>query len=123
MKCPSCGYDVADNDKKCQNCGQEFSNEARPISRNEIENFEGITIDSDGDKSEQDYRYHEARDNYQSQESVRPRVYVKQFGSSSLLTTLIIGVVIAAFIFFVLPTMLIIGLAIVAVWYILRMFM
>lgn len=123
MKCPACGYDVADNDKKCQNCGQEFSNEARPISRNEIENFDGITIDSEGNKSEQGYSYHEGRGSYQHQEQVRPRVYVKQFGTSSLLTTLIIGVLIAAFIFFVLPTMLIIGLAIVAVWYILRMFM
>lgn len=121
MKCPACGYDVTDNEKKCPNCGQEFNADARPISRQEIENFDGITIESDENKSEQHTRsgYHHSR----SEDSgTRPRVYVKQF-NSGLLGTLLVGALIIAFIFFVLPTILLIGLAIIAVWYVLRLFM
>lgn len=123
MKCPSCGYDVPDNEKKCQNCGQEFDTEVRPISRQEIENFEGITIDSDENGSEQ---ARQSKTEYTSQgsytDNTRPRVYVKQFNSGSLLGTLLIGALILAFVFFVLPTILLIGLAVIAVWYIFRMF-
>lgn len=123
MKCPACGHDVLDNEKKCPNCGQEFNADARPISRQEIENFEGITIESGEKQSDYDQGYGSTRGDYrEQQQNTRPRVYVKQF-NSGLLGTLLVGALIIAFIFFVLPTLLLIGLAIVAVWWVLRLFM
>lgn len=125
MKCPACGHGVLDNDKKCHHCGQEFNAEARPISRQEIENFEGITIESGGSKSGYNDSYESSRSDYTDagrRENVRPRVYVKHF-NSGIWGTLLVGALIIAFIFFVLPTLLLIGLAIAAVWYVLRMFM
>ena len=120
MKCPACGHDVLDNDRQCPNCGQEFNADARPISRQEIESFEGVTIESEEAKSN-DYRRTSSDYDYR-QDQARPRVYVKHF-NGGLWGTLLVGALILAFIFFVLPALLLIGLAIVAVWWLVRLFM
>lgn len=118
MRCPNCSKELEENTTKCEFCGQEFSTEARPMSAQEVSNYQGITLDEENsyERTEQDYRYEQEEPN-------KSRVYVKTVNmSGGLIGTVVFAILLVGLLFFVLPAFLLIGAAVAAIWFVFRMF-
>ncbi|WP_019880270.1 hypothetical protein [Succinispira mobilis] len=123
MKCPKCDQENGLNLDKCGFCGAELTIQARTMSSQERDDFAGVTIDDSGENSESKSRqsWSEREENYQQ----RSRVYVKGFNFGSQqrsLSNILFWLAILAFVFFVLPTFIMIGLAIFAIWFVFNLF-
>ncbi|SMC99127.1 zinc ribbon domain-containing protein [Sporomusa malonica] len=116
MECPNCSAQIEPEASRCQHCGHELA--VKVLSRQERDNFNGITIEEKGD-SDNRRQYAGSGD--------RPRV--KQvniaFDSSSWTGKLIVAAILGLLVFFFLPLFMFVVLAagavLVVVW-LLRMF-
>lgn len=116
MECPNCSGQIEAGAGNCRHCGHELA--VKVLSRQERDNFNGITIEEKGD-SDNRRQYADSGE--------RPRV--KQvniaFDSSSWTGKLIVAAILGLLIFFFLPLMMFIVLAagaVVGVFWLLRMF-
>lgn len=116
MQCASCGLPVGEEETRCPHCGKTVS-PVSVLSPNEREAFNGVTIDQDGDRRSDD-----------RQDNSRERIYFRHVyvgGNSKwsgLVTLLIVGFIIAAFLFFALPVILLLTVSAVILWFIKQLF-
>lgn len=135
MKCDFCGRDVNQGATECPYCHYQFKIDAKVLSPNERDTFEGVTIEEDGsssssssprnEKIEQERGYRQEGRSYgQRQQTEFGRVKVHQFGCGSgiLMTLLILGGILTLF-FFLLPTFLVFAAIGAVVVFVLRLFM
>jgi uncharacterized membrane protein YvbJ len=117
MRCDHCGVILEDEATSCSNCGKPVS-PVSVLSPKERESFAGVTIDQDGSE--------------RSDRSDRPqqqRVYFRQVHMggnnklSGLITLLIIGLVIAIFLFFAVPLIVFLMVGAVVIWILKRLFL
>jgi ribosomal protein L40E len=114
MQCAKCGREIGPQATECPYCASK--GEVRVLSREERENFDGVTL---GDESSAGGDY-----TYESQ-GARNRVYVRQvnFGSggTSIWTKLAIVAVIGLLLFVVLPMFFLFFAAAAVVWFIISL--
>ncbi len=134
MICNFCGHEVDDKVSECPYCHYIFEKDAQVLSSQERDNFDGITIDEEGnadDHSRQNssgnqygngYRTDDTGNPYRQQQNPNIKVYPLGCGSSMLMTLLILGGILALF-FFLLPTFLVFAAIGAVVVFILRLFM
>ena len=106
MKCGFCGREVAKGALECPYCHYRFEVDAQVLTPNERDAFDGVTIEEDG--SIVDNKNVTAGD--------------QGYGSSILMTLLILGGILALF-FFLLPTFIVFAAIGAVVVFILRLFM
>ncbi len=123
MICPNCQRSIDDEQTKCSYCETEVENlDARPMSDQEVSAYQGVTIDQEGNSYEGTSRGSETKQSYQ-QNKANSGVYVKTYNfPGGLFSTIVAMLVIAGVVFFLLPTFLIIAFLLVAVWFVVRMF-
>ncbi|HWR07716.1 zinc ribbon domain-containing protein [Sporomusa sp.] len=118
MECPNCSAHIESGASSCPNCGHELA--VKVLSRQERDNFDGVTIEekNDGDSRR---RY----SSYESSDRARVKGINLVFDSSGWMGKLIVAAIFAVLVFFFLPLLLFILLAVgavlVTVW-LLRMF-
>lgn len=122
MKCPKCNQENDGATLNCKFCGIDLEQQVRPMSSQERDTFVGVTID---DTNADSSKAQEA--NYKQQRSYRGenRGYARSFSFGSeqkLWKNILFWLVILAFVFFVLPTFIMIGLAIFAIWFVFNLF-
>lgn len=130
MKCDFCGHDVSPGTTECPYCHYQFKVDAKVLSPQERDTFEGVTIEEDGSSSisgvsqNEREREREAYNEAYRGQHVNHGIKVHQFGCGSgmLMTLLILGGILALF-FFLLPTFLIFAAVGAVVVFILRLFM
>lgn len=134
MKCGFCGREVDKGVVECPYCHYRFEIDAKVLSPNERDTFEGVTIEEDGTttdnknvKDNNDRQYRESNYSYQGynrQGKQQPNIKVHSFGcgSSILMTLLILGGVLTL-VFFLLPTFIVFAAIGAVVVFILRLFM
>lgn len=112
MRCPNCSEPIQAGTEICPHCGQELA--VTILSREERDNFKGLTIDGDGGNEERHYS------GYQS--SGRPQVkrINLSFDSSGWTGKLLVAIILAILVFFFLPLFLfiVVGVSaiVLAVW-------
>lgn len=111
MQCAECGREMGPQEEKCPHCAGK--GEVRVLSREERENFQGVTL-GDEPAAGGDYTY--------KSEGPSHRVYVRQvnFGAGriSIWTKLIILAVIGLLLFVVLPMFFLFFAAAGVIWFI-----
>lgn len=128
MKCDFCGREVEKGVTECPYCHYQFKIEAKVLSSDERDTFEGVTIEEDGSTTDSSAAAREQREQQQSgsqwQQNVPPRLKVHSYGCGSgmLMTLLILGGILAL-VFFLLPAFLVFAAIGAAVVFILRLFM
>ena len=135
MKCDFCGREVNSGTTECPYCHYQFKIDAKVLSPNERDTFDGVTIEEDGSssssasprraKEEQNREYQQGNRTYgQRQQNGFGGIRVHQFGCGSgiLMTLLILGGILALF-FFLLPTFLVFAAIGAVVVFVLRLFM
>lgn len=118
MRCFKCNREIDDHSGKCTYCEEENAESVRVISKEEIVDYQGVTIDTgSGDQQRQRRQYNQNTGNHQ--------VFIKKIslGSSGWLTKIVILVAlaaIAAFLLFVALPVALIGVGIgIVVWMVL----
>ena len=96
LNCRVCGAKVEMDEEKCLKC-REMESKVQVLTLEEKQDFNGITL-------EQDTQEEEGHNEYQANNG-KPHIYIKQFSISntSLLTKLLVGIILAGFIFVALP--------------------
>lgn len=135
MKCDFCGREASPGTTECPYCHYQFKVDAKVLTPQERDTFDGVTIEEDGSSSSSGYpkNAREQEREYQSeayeQETYRGqrfnngiRVHSFGCGSGLLMTLLILGGILALF-FFLLPTFLIFAAIGAVVFFVLRLFM
>lgn len=116
MRCIHCDFTLTDEATNCPNCGKPVAS-VSVLSPQERESFDGVTIDQDGGERS------ESNDRQQQQ-----RVYFRHVHMggnnklSGLITLLIIGLVIAIFLFFAVPMIVFLMVGAVVMWILNRLF-
>jgi hypothetical protein len=116
MRCVDCDYSLTDEAVSCPNCGKPVA-PVSVLSPQERESFDGVTIDQDGGGRSE-------RNDRQQQQHVHFR-HIRIGGNnklSGLITLLIIGLVIAIFLFFAVPFIVFLMVGAVVMWIINRLF-
>lgn len=117
MRCFKCNREIDEAVGKCTFCEEKDSEAVRIISKEEIVEYQGVTIDTD---SEQEKRRH----SYET-DGGRQQIFVRKIsvGNSSWLTrllTIVIFAAIAAFLLFVALPVALIGIGVgIVVWLVL----
>ena len=124
MRCPKCNQENEIQVNNCNFCGAELIRPVRTMSRQERDTFDGVTIDDEvaTDKSGGTEEPYKQQEYYQAQSG---RVHVRsfKFGSTqSTLKSILFGLVILAFVFLVVPTFIMLGLAVFAIWFVFNLF-
>lgn len=109
MECPNCSAHVEAGAGCCPHCGQELA--VKVLSRQERDNFDGITIEDSSTQGEGQGRY----TGYDPGSRNKVKGINIAFESSGWTGKLIIAAVFALLIFFFLPLLLFILLAVGAV--------
>ena len=138
MKCGFCGREVAKGALECPYCHYRFEVDAKVLTPNERDAFDGVTIEEDGSivdnknvtAGDQGYGRDNAQgqgrgyrnDGYSQQQAPGIKVHTFGCGSSILMTLLILGGILALF-FFLLPTFIVFAAIGAVVVFILRLFM
>ncbi len=116
MQCPNCNENLQFGTDACPHCGHKLA--VTVLSRQERDNFNGITIeDNKYDGHRQDRSYEEG--------SPRIKRINLSFGSSSWLGNLVVAAILAAILFFFLPLLmfilLVVGAAVIGFWLLRRL--
>ena len=129
MKCDFCGHEVDKGTIECPYCHYRFKIDAKVLSPEERDTFEGVTIDEGAgtaeDRREPRREVYEQRNSYdERQGQVPPQMKVHTFGCGSglLMTFLILCGILAVF-FFLLPTFLVFAAIGAVVVFVMRLFM
>ncbi len=108
MQCPNCDAQIQAGAGSCPHCGHEPA--VTVLSRQERDNFSGITIE--GENSDDSRHQHSG---YESGYQPRVKRINVSFGSSGWTGKLLVAVILAVLVFFFLPVLLFILLAVGAV--------
>ncbi|HWR41598.1 zinc ribbon domain-containing protein [Sporomusa sp.] len=108
MECPNCSAQIESGASACPHCGQELA--VKVLSRQERDNFNGITIEEKND-NEGRRRY----TGYESGNRARVKGINIAFDSSGWTGKLIVAAILALLVFFFLPLLVFILLAVGAV--------
>lgn len=108
MQCPNCYGKIQDGTDNCPHCGRESA--VTVLSRQERDSFDGITIE--GETGDTRRQYH----SYDAGNQSRVKHINVSFGSSGWTGKLIVAAVLAILVFFFLPVLLFILLAVGAVF-------
>lgn len=108
MKCPNCDAQIQDGTGSCPHCGHEPT--VTVLSRQERDSFSGITIE--GEKSDRRHQYSE----YESGHQPRVKRINVSFDSAGWTGKLLVAAILAILVFFFLPVLLFILLAVGAVF-------
>lgn len=133
MKCEFCGREVAPGTLECPYCHYQFKVDAKVLSPDERDTFDGVTIEEDGrafdhgaenaEHGRELYQEQAGQGSYQNRQEA-PKVQVHTFGCGSglLMTLLILGGILALF-FFLLPTFIVFAAIGAVVVFLMRLFM
>ena len=123
MICKKCGFEYVDNLKECPNCQTlNEPEEAKVLDADERDTFKGITIDeTEGTESAGNSRSSddENEDVFKGTHIYHTSVSVGHFG---FLWQLLFLIVVAGFVFILLPAFLLVFMAIAAFYLLLRLF-
>ena len=124
MRCPKCGAAMDNDSSICSRCAAE-TGEVKVLRPDERDDFNGLTIQQDGDADNTTGVREETPGNYEYRsEGPGHRVYVRQvsFGSQSMgfLTKLLIVAVILFLIFVALPVALIVQAVSSLIWWLVK---
>ena len=129
MKCDFCGHEVDKGTIECPYCHYRFKIDAKVLSPEERDTFEGVTIDEGAgtaeDSREPRGEVYEERNSYdERQRQGPPQMKGHTFGCGSglLMTFLILCGILAVF-FFLLPTFLVFAAIGAVVVFVMRLFM
>ena len=124
MLCEFCKHEFDDSLTECPYCHKKVDFEAKSLTREERDNFDGTTIEMEGSEGEEGYTRraeYQEKDSYRQQDDFRrgdrpyedsrnsDRLKVYRLGGG-LLTWVIFALIVLAIIFFVLPTFLFLGI-------------
>ena len=124
MLCEFCKHEFDDSLTECPYCHKKVDIEAKSLTREERDNFDGTTIEMEGSEGEEGYTRraeYQEKDSYRQQDDFRrgdrpyedsrnsDRLKVYRLGGG-LLTWVIFALIVLAIIFFVLPTFLFLGI-------------
>lgn len=127
MKCKFCGREVDNGATECPYCHYRFEVEAKVLTSSERDDFDGVTIDENGEESSSENgsrtEYQQRYERGQGAQNVPPQFKVRTIGCSSgiLMTLLILGGILALF-FFLLPAFLVFAAIGAVVVFIIRLF-
>jgi Flp pilus assembly protein TadB len=129
MECKFCHREFEDGLSECPYCHCMVEIEPQKMSQVEKNTFEGVTIDvADGTVHEgpniaEDSSYEQERKSQETEGPEQPEsgFHVYHWGSGLLWTGLILLAILAV-IFFLLPTFLLFGVALAAVYFVARLF-
>ncbi len=130
MKCDFCGREVSPGTLECPYCHYQFKIDATMLTPDERDAFEGVTIEEDGNTSENRNPGRESSGGegsgrgYYERKNVPPniKVYPIGCGSGIGMTLLILGGILALF-FFLLPTFIVFAAIGAVIVFVLRLFM
>lgn len=108
MHCPNCDAELRPGAANCPNCGYETG--VSVLSRQERDNFNGVTIDEVSTSGE-----HRQYSSYDTDNGSRIKRINLSFGSTGWTGKLIIAAILALLVFFFLPLVMFILLAVGAV--------
>lgn len=108
MQCPNCGVQIQGGSDKCQHCGHEQA--VTVLSRQERDNFNGITIEDENRESSRQYS------SYESGYQPRVKRINLSFDSGGWTGKLIVAAILAILVFFFLPLLLFILVAVGALF-------
>ena len=96
LNCRVCGAEVEVDEQQCSKC-REMESKVQVLTLKERQDFSGITL-------EQDQRSEEGHYEYQAS-TANQHMYTRQFsiGSTSFLTKLLLGIILAGVVFIALP--------------------
>lgn len=129
MECKFCHREFEDGLSECPYCHCMVEIEPQKMSQVEKNTFEGVTIDvADGTVHEgrnvaEDSSYEQERESQETERPEQPEngFHVYHWGGGLLWTGLILLAILAV-IFFLLPTFLLFGVALAAVYFVARLF-
>lgn len=107
MQCPNCGAQIQDGTNICPHCGHEMT--VTVLSRQERDNFNGITIEEESGDNRRQYS------SYEPGNRSRVKHINISFGSSGWAGKLMVAAALVILVFFFLPVLLFILLAVGAV--------
>ena len=123
MLCEFCHHEFDDSLTECPYCHKKVDIEAKSLTREERDSFDGTTIEMEGSGGEEGYTRraeYQEKDSYRQQDDFRrgdrpyedsrnsERLKVYRLGGG-LLTWIIFALIVLGIIFFVLPAFLFIG--------------
>ena len=123
MLCEFCKHEFDDSLTECPYCHKKVDIEAKSLTREERDNFDGTTIEMEGSEGEEGYTRraeYQEKDSYRQQDDFRrgdrpyedsrnsERLKVYRLGGG-LLTWIIFALIVLGIIFFILPAFLFIG--------------
>lgn len=97
LNCRVCGAVVEADEQECSKC-REMENKVQVLTAEELEHFNGITLEQEQQEDEGQHYEHQANNDNQ-------QMYTKQFNisSTSLLTKLLVGIILVGVVFVALP--------------------
>ena len=126
MLCEFCRHEFDDSLTECPYCHKKVDIEAKSLTREERDSFDGTTIEMEGSGGEEGYTKraeYQERDSYWQQDDSRrgerPNAYEDNRNSDrlkvyrlggGLLTWIIFALIVLGIIFFILPAFLFIGI-------------
>ena len=104
MNCRICGAEIEADEQECSKC-IEMGNKVQVLTLEEKQHFNGITVEQDEGEEQGEDQYGDSRAHQGNQQ-----MYSKQFSisSTSLLTKLFLGIILAGVIFVALPVAIVI---------------
>ena len=123
MLCEFCKHEFDDNLTECPYCHKKVDIEAKSLTREERDSFDGTTIEMEGSGGEEGYTKraeYQEKDSYRQQDDFRrgdrpyedsrnsDRLKIYRLGGG-LLTWIIFALIVLGIIFFILPAFLFIG--------------
>lgn len=115
MHCTNCEKEFDEKLGDCPHCGAVPELKAQILEHSDKEDYEGITIDQDGNEDRKD------NEGY-SQQNPYSNVYVKRINfPSGILAQIIALIVIAVVVFVVLPAFLVGFLVVAAIWFVYKL--
>ena len=123
MLCEFCKHEFDDSLTECPYCHKKVDIEAKSLTREERDSFDGTTIEMEGSEGEEGYTRraeYQEKDSYRQQDDFRrgdrpyedsrnsERLKVYRLGGG-LLTWIIFALIVLGIIFFILPAFLFIG--------------
>ena len=125
MLCEFCHHEFDDSLTECPYCHKKVDIEAKSLTREERDSFDGTTIEMEGLPGEESYRKraeYQEKDSYRQQDDAYQRADRSYEGNrysdrlkvyrlgGGLLTWIIFALIVLGIIFFILPAFLFIGI-------------